>query len=116
MEMERKWKDRKREINKETNKEKSKQRNEEEQVKKGSKNEIMKYKLFTEQHQATFNPGEMRDYIDVYLSEIDSETDPESSFFKEKGIENLIQALSDLFFAGSETTRLFLFKMTFFQR
>jgi cytochrome P450 len=57
-----------------------------------------------EQHQATFNSGEMRDYIDVYLSEIETETDPESSFYKEKGIENLIQALSDLFFAGSETT------------
>jgi hypothetical protein len=64
--------------------------------------------LVVEQHQATFNPGEMRDFIDVYLSEIETETDPESSFFKEKGIENLIQSLSDLFFAGSETTRSFI--------
>jgi len=47
----------------------------------------------------------MRDFIDVYLTEIENETDPESSFFREKGIENLIQTLSDLFFAGSETTR-----------
>ncbi len=47
----------------------------------------------------------MRDFIDVYLTEIENETDPDSSFFRDKGIENLIQTLSDLFFAGSETTR-----------
>jgi hypothetical protein len=50
-------------------------------------------------------PGELRDFIDVYLTEIENETDPGSSFYREKGIENLIQSLSDLFFAGSETTR-----------
>jgi len=51
-------------------------------------------------------PGELRDFIDVYLTEIESTKDPESSFFGEKGIENLVMSLSDLFFAGSETTRL----------
>ena len=60
---------------------------------------------FLEEHQKTFTPGEMRDFIDVYLSEIENETDPGSSFYKENGIENLVQTLSDLFFAGSETTR-----------
>ena len=66
------------------------------------------FKISAEDHQQSFVTGELRDFIDVYLTEIESETDPESSFFREKGIENLIQSLSDLFFAGSETTRLVL--------
>ncbi len=62
-------------------------------------------RLPLEQHQETINPDEPRDFIDVYLNEIENEKDPKSSFFKEKGVENLIQTLSDLFFAGTETTR-----------
>ena len=47
----------------------------------------------------------MRDFIDVYLAQIKAENDPESSFYQDKGIENLTQTLADLFCAGSETLR-----------
>ena len=46
------------------------------------------------------NPGGLRDFIDVYISEMLQEKDPESSFFGENGRENLIQSLYDLFLAG----------------
>jgi len=56
------------------------------------------------EHEESFNPNELRDYIDVYLAEMRESKDPESSFHGEAGKENLVQSLIDLFFAGSETT------------
>lgn len=58
-----------------------------------------------EEHRKTFNPDDPpRDFIDVYLGEIDKETDPNSSFYDKEGDCNLVNTLIDLFFAGSETT------------
>jgi hypothetical protein len=48
----------------------------------------------------TFNAEELRDFIDVYISEMKKEKDPDSSFFGRTGHENLIHSLVDLFFAG----------------
>jgi cytochrome P450 family 2 subfamily J len=55
-------------------------------------------------HKETLDANEPRDYIDKYLIEIDNTKDPNSSFFRENGIENLAASLVDLFIAGSETT------------
>ncbi len=52
------------------------------------------------EHRDTFNPEELRDFIDVYISEMLKEKDPESSFYGDTGLENLVQSLVDLFFAG----------------
>ncbi len=52
------------------------------------------------EHRDTFNSEELRDFIDVYISEMLKEKDPESSFYGDTGLENLVQSLVDLFFAG----------------
>ena len=44
------------------------------------------------------------DFIDEYLSKVDSCRNRKSSFFGGKGVFNLQRTLSDLFGAGSETT------------
>ena len=44
------------------------------------------------------------DYVDAYLARIHCENDPESSFFGKSGHLNLRSTLTDLFFAGIETT------------
>jgi len=38
-----------------------------------------------EEHQKTFNPEYLRDFMDVYLQEINDTTDVKSSFYKENG-------------------------------
>ena len=55
-------------------------------------------------HKETLDTNEPRDYIDKYLIEIQNTKDPSSSFFGDKGINNLAANLMDLFLAGSETT------------
>ena len=52
------------------------------------------------EHLDTFNAEDLRDFIDVYIAEMNKEKDPESSFFGDNGLENLVQSLVDLFFAG----------------
>ena len=56
------------------------------------------------EHEETLDPNEPRDFTDKALVEIKGTTDPSSSFFGEKGRENLANTLYDLFLAGSETT------------
>merc|ERR1712212_90334 len=56
------------------------------------------------EHEETIDPNEPRDFTDKSLAEIMRTTDPSSSFFGEKGRENLANTLYDLFLAGSETT------------
>jgi hypothetical protein len=55
-------------------------------------------------HKSTFQSGQPRDFIDVYLDEIEKTKDPESSFYKEKGNKSVYFAVLDLFIAGAETT------------
>lgn len=50
-------------------------------------------------HKETFNPAELRDFIDVYLEMLNSSNKPQS--FSEK---QLLAICLDLFIAGSETT------------
>ena len=57
-----------------------------------------------EEHEATIDPTEPRDFIDKVLIEMHSTTDPASSFYEEQGRLSLVSTLLDLFIAGSETT------------
>ena len=55
-------------------------------------------------HKATLDVNEPRDYIDMVLREIEKTADTKSSFYGTTGEENLKLTLFDLFLAGSETT------------
>ncbi|XP_019614853.1 PREDICTED: steroid 17-alpha-hydroxylase/17,20 lyase-like [Branchiostoma belcheri] len=61
------------------------------------------------QHKATFDPSNIRDFIDAYLLAISKETDENSSSSPKKG-ENFLnedelrQDIFDLFIAGTEST------------
>ena len=57
-----------------------------------------------EEHEATIDYNEPRDFIDKALIEMRATTDPASSFFGERGRTNLVGTMLDLFAAGSETT------------
>ena len=56
------------------------------------------------EHKETLDHNAPRDFIDTVLVEIENTTDPESSFYREAGLTNLINTLMDLFIAGAETT------------
>jgi cytochrome P450 len=57
-----------------------------------------------QRHAQELDPNNPQDLIDHYLIEMQNETDPKSSFYKENGDKNLKAAIPDLFIAGSETT------------
>ncbi|CAL8107086.1 unnamed protein product [Orchesella dallaii] len=48
--------------------------------------------------------GSHRDFIDVYLKEMHSVTDPKSKFYGKEGEKQMISVVADLFFAGTDTT------------
>ena len=50
-----------------------------------------------EGHKETHDKDHPRDFIDCYLTEILKTKDPESSFYKETGEDNLTTLLIDLF-------------------
>ncbi|KAG4069821.1 hypothetical protein HA402_006836 [Bradysia odoriphaga] len=57
-----------------------------------------------EEHRQRFVPGSMpQDYIDAYLQQIDECDDPKSSFYQDEGVLNLIDGLTNMFVAGSDT-------------
>eukprot|EP00093_Oithona_nana_P007338 07338.XXX_25634_23310_1 [CDS] Oithona nana genome sequencing. len=55
-------------------------------------------------HKPQLDIDNPRDFIDVYLGHIQSQTDSNSSFYGSRGEESLICNLLDLFLAGAETT------------
>jgi len=57
-----------------------------------------------DEHEQTLDEENPGDFIDQMLIEIARTTDPESSFYKETGKQNLLNTLFDLFLAGAETT------------
>ena len=83
-------------------------------------------KPYIEQHKKTFDPNDLRDFIDVYIAEMKATKNPnvrrsrkyifwrtlqevlsltfQSNFFGEKGNINLRNILMDFFLAGSDTT------------
>ncbi|ODM92124.1 Cytochrome P450 2J6 [Orchesella cincta] len=62
------------------------------------------FEKYIKDHQSTFIPGQVRDFLDAYIQEIQNTTDPSSSFYKEVGERSMLSTLLDLFFAGGETT------------
>ena len=57
-----------------------------------------------EEHKLNFDGDDVRDMTDLFLKEIGSTHDEESSFYKERGYFNMINNFIDLFLAGMETT------------
>ena len=55
-------------------------------------------------HKKSLDPDNIRDFMDLYLTEIQSTTDTKSTMYGQRGESNLINALVDLFLAGNETT------------
>ena len=64
--------------------------------------QVMEQKIA--EHEATVDHNEPRDFIDKVLIEMQSTTDPASSFYGAEGREYFVNTLLDLFIAGSETT------------
>nr|XP_009680473.1 PREDICTED: cytochrome P450 2J5-like isoform X3 [Struthio camelus australis] len=56
-------------------------------------------------HQESWVPGEPRDFIDAYLAQMLKTKDDPTSTFKET---NMVQVITDLFIAGSDTTTITL--------
>ena len=56
------------------------------------------------EHKLSVDPDNTRDMIDLYLTEIESTTDVNSSFYKERGHYAMLNNFVDLFVAGMETT------------
>ncbi|XP_019646726.1 PREDICTED: cytochrome P450 2C15-like [Branchiostoma belcheri] len=52
------------------------------------------------EHQRTLDPNDIRDFIDAYLLEMKAQDQSETTFTEEQ----LIQTVTDLFLAGTETT------------
>ena len=77
-------------------------------VDKAEKNcfDVIKRKIrqHIEDHRATYDGDDLRDFMDVYIREMNETTDPGSSFYRAAGSLNLEITLLDLFVAGSETT------------
>ena len=56
------------------------------------------------EHKSMMDPDNIRDMIDVYLNEIENTTDPDSSFYRDRGHFAMLNNFIDLFVAGMETT------------
>lgn len=71
------------------------------QIRRNS-NEVMAFiGKFYREHKETFDPENLRDFLDAYILEMDKQkSDPESTFFE----ENLFMTIADLFLAGTDTT------------
>ncbi|ODM88608.1 Methyl farnesoate epoxidase [Orchesella cincta] len=60
------------------------------------------------EHSQRLDSNNPQDFIDHYLVKIRETTDPNSTFYKEKGVINLETVVSDVIGAGSETSSLTL--------
>ena len=52
------------------------------------------------EHKESLDSENPRDFMDVYLSQVENTKDPNSSFHGKRGEESLIASLIDLFLAG----------------
>ncbi|CAG7659407.1 unnamed protein product, partial [Allacma fusca] len=55
-------------------------------------------------HKESFQQDQLRDFIDVYLNEIEHATEETPTFFGGRGEHNLPVVLFEMFIAGTETT------------
>ena len=61
-----------------------------------------------QKHWDTFDPGNIRDFIDKYIIQIQQEEREESSFHPSKGVEELPLVLCEIFLAGMDTSSITL--------
>nr|AKH03508.1 cytochrome P450 3075A2 [Paracyclopina nana] len=59
---------------------------------------------YVKAHKASVDADNVRDFMDLFLLEIQKSTDPTSSFYGKNGDNALINDMIDLFIAGMETT------------
>ena len=59
---------------------------------------------YVQSHLENFDPNCLNDLMDVMIANIKSTSDPDSSFFENKGMVNMFHVMLDMFFAGMETT------------
>ena len=55
-------------------------------------------------HERSFDPDNLRDFVDAYLLKIRQTTDPNSSFYGDLGKLNMRNSMFDIFIAGMDTT------------
>ena len=55
-------------------------------------------------HESSFDPDNIRDFIDAYLLKMSQTTDKDSSFYGDLGKLNMRNSMFDLFIAGMDTT------------
>lgn len=59
---------------------------------------------YIKEHQRTLDADNVRDFMDVWLLEVQKTTDPKSCFYGQLGIYGLLGATIDMFLAGMDTT------------
>ena len=73
---------------------------------------IWDIKLYVEElvqkHRDTFDPDNIRDFIDMYLLRVQQEQREESTFHPKRGYEEIACIVTDLFLAGMDTTAITL--------
>ena len=67
-----------------------------------SVNELLEAEIAN--HEKSFNPDNIRDFIDAYILKMSQTTDPASSFYGDLGKLNMRNSMFDLFIAGMDTT------------
>ena len=56
------------------------------------------------EHRQTFEPENIRDFLDLMIQQNNESIDPKSAFFGKTGEASILQSYVDLFLSGSETT------------
>jgi len=59
---------------------------------------------YVEDHERTFDPENIRDFLDIMLLETKNSSNPDSCFSPKLGIATIANSMIDLFMAGMETT------------
>jgi cytochrome P450 len=56
-----------------------------------------------EEHIDKFDPDNIDDMLDVLVEKVKNTSDPDSSFYKNRGLMNIVSGVTDLFAGGSQT-------------
>ena len=59
---------------------------------------------YIEEHERTLDPENIRDFLDLMISEQKKSSDPSSCFNGKVGKATIVNSVIDLFIAGMETT------------
>ncbi|XP_021960494.2 cytochrome P450 18a1 [Folsomia candida] len=65
------------------------------------------------EHLETYSPENIRDFIDAYIKEMKTVTDPDSPFYGKRGEKNLEAIFGDFYIGGTDTTTSMIVWMVF---